>query len=276
MGSFRDGSIYEVSEDGSAEILFTDERLFSVVGIRLSPDGRRLFVANSDLGVGKRKSEEGAKRHASLLVYDMVARRVLAFVNLGALRPSGAHLANAIAVDSMGSAYITDSLSPIIYKVDTDYHASVFLEDPRFEGEGINLNGIRNYPDDETLLVAHKGQGALYRIPINAPSEFTQVAIDGEIIGVDGLIPIDEKNLALVANEALGVKTNSVVWLRSNDGWRSASVVKQTNLGNVYPTTGIYLSGQVLVLHSKLNRLMKAHGEETSQLQEQAHIQGVP
>jgi hypothetical protein len=51
-------------------------------------------------------------------------------------------VSNDLTFDTAGNIYITDSFSPVIYKVDTDYKVSILIQDPAFAGEGFNLNRI--------------------------------------------------------------------------------------------------------------------------------------
>ncbi len=274
LGSFREGAVYTVGDDGSPHDLVDDPRLSSVVGIRVDAPRRRLLVANSDLGASLRPHPAGPRRLASLGIYDLDDGRPLHFVDLGALRPDGAHLANAIALDPQGNAYITDSFSPLIYRVDIEGRASVLVEDPRFEGEGINLNGIV-YHADGFLLVAKKSDGKLFRVPLQQPESLAEVTLDRALPGADGLVLTSPTELAVVANQASGQTLNAVIALRSNDGWNAANETGRHELGDVYPTTGVVRDGALFVLTSSLHHLLLAPADQKAEQRDLATVRRV-
>ena len=92
---------------------------------------------------------------------------------------------NGITVDGAGNAYVTDSFSPVIYKIDPAGVATVFLTDDQFTGAGINLNGIVYHPKG-FLLAVKKNSGALYRIPLDDPRRFARVDVAATFVGGTG------------------------------------------------------------------------------------------
>lgn len=80
-------------------------------------------------------------------------------------------LANDIAFDHLGRAYITDSLQATVWRVPYGGGApQIWLQDPRFIGE-LGANGIRLSPDGGSLYIGVTGipnPGAIYRVPIMA------------------------------------------------------------------------------------------------------------
>jgi len=263
-GSVREGAVYQLSLDGSAKKLIDDTRLISVLGIALDPARSRVLVTSSDLGIGSKRSAQGPKRHAALGIYDRKSGRALQFVDLSALAPNGNHLLNGITIDPQGNAYVTDSLSPVIYKVTPEGHASVFLEHGEFSGEGINLNGIVYHPAG-FLLVIKKSSGALYRIPANDPARFTRVHITEDLRGGDGLLLAEDK-LWLIANKIPAYANNAAHLLQSSDGWTSAAVQRREPLGESYPTTAAAISGKIVVLSTQLDELLGSSDAQRASL----------
>lgn len=257
VSSLREGAVYEVGLDGAATRLIQDDRLTSILGIAVDPGSGRLFVTNADIGSGMRSSGRGARKEAGVGVYELATGKALDYVDLSSLVPDGEHLANGITVDDQGNAYITDSFSPVIYKVDGKGKASVFLSDEKFRGQAVNLNGIVYHPDG-FLLVVKKSTGTIYRIPRDNPRAFTQVRIGNDFVGGDGLTLVGENNLVMIANKTPDSATNAAFVLRSDDRWESASVVQAAALGAVYPTTCAVLGDRIYVLASHLDEWLGA------------------
>ncbi len=275
VGSFRDGKIYEIDAKGNTKVLLADKRLNSVLGIQIDYKHNRLLVVSSDVGASINSYAKGAKKEASLAIFDLATKKIIHFVNLNKLSPETEnHLANGLTIDTEGNAYITDSFSPIIYKVDMNGNATIFLENKRFIGKGINLNGIVYHPNGY-LLVVKKSEGILFKILLTNPENFSEIKIDKKIFGGDGLLLVDNNNLILAANIASGVATESVFSLKTNDDWTTAKIIEKVYLGKVYPTTVEIKDDKIYVVHSNLNILHKSPREEQSKLRKKASIQQV-
>jgi sugar lactone lactonase YvrE len=165
-------------------------------------------------------------------------------VDLAALRPHGRHLANDVTVDPAGNAYVTDSLSPLIYKVTPDGRASVLVEDPRLTGEGIGLNGIEYLPGGD-LLVAQSSGHTLYRIPLDAPEQLAEVRLS-EPLAADGLLLLPDGAVVTPAPFH-----PAVLELRSDDGWASARVTRRhPTTPEVTTTTAALRDGAVYALNA--------------------------
>jgi DNA-binding beta-propeller fold protein YncE len=273
LGSFRDGGIYEVDQEGRTSRLIDDPRLCSVLGIAIDAPRNRLWAVNSDLGASLKPSAAGPKKLAGVGIYDLSSGKAIHYVDLAALS-DGPHLLNGIALDPQGNAYVTDSFSPRIYKVTSEGQASVFLEDARFAGAGVNLNGLVVHPDGY-LLVVKKSDGILFKIPLDRPAGISKVAIDQTFIGGDGLTLIGKLDMVIVANRTPEHSSDAAFSLSSEDGWATAKVIARQPLGEVYPTTAVVRKGMLYLIHSKLGGLIAAPPGEKAKLKELARIRPI-
>ncbi|MDH5785102.1 MAG: SMP-30/gluconolactonase/LRE family protein [Chromatiales bacterium] len=253
--SIRKGVISAVKDDGTTEVFASDPRMISAVGIELDAVRDRVLVCNSDPGAGEKSSRETAGKMAALAVFKLSSGELLQYVEL-ATDKEGGHFCNDIAIAADGTAYITDSFSPIIYKVSPDYQVSVLINNEAFTGESFNLNGIvvkENY-----LLVAKMNSGQLFKIPLENPAEFSEVKVSENIQGADGLMWDAEGALLVIANS----EVNSVIKFTSEDGWQSANVMGKAETGKVFATTGTLRDGQVYVMHAMLHVLFNPETKE--------------
>ena len=274
VGSFREGAVYEVDSDGTYHQIIKDDRLSSVLAVRVDVKRNRLFVVNSDIGASIRPYPLGTKKLAAVVIYELSSGKEIHYVDLGSLLPYKNHLANDITLDAEGNAYVTDSFSPLIYKIDTNGKASIFLLNERFSGEGINLNGIVFHPDGY-LIVVKKGEGVLFKIPLNNPNDFSEIKSPRKFIGGDGLILVNKKELLVIANRAAEQVTETVFSVNSQDDWETSNITSTYKFDKVYPTTGVIKRNKIYVMHSNLNVLMSTPREEQNQLQKKATIQQV-
>ncbi|MES0490247.1 MAG: hypothetical protein ABUK01_09655 [Leptospirales bacterium] len=246
--SLTKGSVGLVNDQGEYSPFIEDERLVSAIGIRVDKKQSRVIVANSDPGVSIRTSAQTKLKLAAVGIYDLKDGSPIAYYELDKLY-KGNHFANDIALDKDGNIYITDSFSPVIYKIDGAGKESIFFTNERFTGKGFNLNGIvavNNY-----LIVAKYNEGVLFKIPLENPENFKQIKIDRTFPGADGLAIAKDGSLALIANGSI----STVFKLESDDDFVSAKIVATDHYKWRYNTTGIFRCNDFYVLNAELNAL---------------------
>jgi DNA-binding beta-propeller fold protein YncE len=224
--------------------------MVSAIGIRVDSARDRVLVCNSDPGVSIHTKKENQGKLAGLAVFQLSTGKLIKYIDLGSLSKDGGHFCNDIALDkTTGVAYATDSFSPIIYKIDADNNASIFLNNDRFVGKGFNLNGI--VVKDNYLIVAKYNEGLLFKVPLANPEQFSEISIPQKLVGADGLLWAADGSLIVICN----METNKVFKLTSTDDWASASVVKSVPTGQVFATTGVDINGSIYILHAMLHVL---------------------
>ena len=233
VSSRTQGRIGTVRDDSTYTQLADDPRLVSTIGLNLDASRQRLLAAVSDIGVNTTRSTATTLRKlAALAIFNPSSGALTSYVDLGALRPALPHFANDIAVDAQGNAYITDSLSPIIYKVDAAGVATVFLENSQLSGgTGFGLNGIVYHPDGY-LLTAKTSDGTLYKVPLATPTAFAAVTSSQSLVGADGLLLLDNNTLLVVAGSQ-----NTVFRMASTDAWTTTRSSGSFATGAVSATT---------------------------------------
>ena len=221
----------------------------------------RLLAAVSDPGVGARTSPATVGQFAALASFDARTGRSTGYANLGALRPGQDHFANDIAVDFKGNAYVTDSFSPIIYKVTPQGQVSVFYENNSLDAPagGFGFNGIVFHPAGY-LLVNHSTLGLLYKIPLGgtAAPTATVVATSQSLAAADGML-LQDLNTLLVVSNAQG----TVFRLASKDNWASTNVTGTFATGPNFPTTLTRRGADVYVLYAHLDELFSGRPART-------------
>jgi sugar lactone lactonase YvrE len=233
VGSVTMGTITEIGDDGVHRPFIEDEGLVGSIGIHIDTANGRLLVANSDLTAALDPARPG---QAKLGIYDLENGARLHMVDLGALLPDGRHFANDVTVGPDGTAYVTDSFSPVIYRVDLDGNAAVLVEDERLSAEPFGLNGIEYHPDGY-LLAAIMSRQSMVRVPLDAPGELSEVTLSEPIVG-DGLTLRPDGTLVVVGSSVAedGSSVPEVVVLSSSDGWSTAEVASRA-AAPTQPTT---------------------------------------
>jgi sugar lactone lactonase YvrE len=249
-GSLTEGGAFAVADDGTVTRLVEAHEGLASVGIHVDAERNRLLVAMSDFAATSDPSASGV---AALGSYDLETGDELFFVTLSDLMMEDTrHFANDVTVDADGYAYVTDSFSPVIYTVDPDGNAEIFLESDEFAVEGFGLNGIDYHPDGNFLLVAVAGKGAIYKVPVDDPAALTQVELS-EMLGVDGMVLNEDGDLIAVAttfNED-GSQQRELVQITSGDDWATAEVVARGEAVPEYsPTTVALRDGVPYVVHA--------------------------
>jgi sugar lactone lactonase YvrE len=236
LSSLAEGTVYAVDYEGNATPFIEDQNLVMSVGLQIDTENNRLLVVNAD-------SDEGET--AGLGIYDLTTGERQHLVDLSAIAVDYEHFPNDVAIDAEGTAYVTDSLAPVIYKVDIEGNASLLLEDERLLIEGFGGNGIVYHPDNY-LLVGISGV-ELYRIPLDAPEDLSTVETR-VTISADGMLLDEENNLIVVSQ-------GSVMKLSSEDDWVSASRI--ANVTRHPAATAAFCGEDVFVIHPQSNAIVR-------------------
>ena len=253
VSSLMHGTIGQVTDDGTYTSFADDPQLISTDGLQLDLLRNRLLTTVGDLGVSRRTSPATTGQLAALASFDARTGARTNYVNLGALRPGQDHFANDIAVDLLGNAYVTDSYSPIIYKVTVQGQVSVFYEDNSLDAPAgkFSFNGIVFHPAGY-LLVNHTTLGKIFKLSVGGTGmpTATVVAISQSLAGADGMMLHDPKTLLVVANIQ-----GKVLRLASNDNFASADVTGTFATGSNYPTSLTRRGLDVYVLYAHLDQI---------------------
>ena len=241
VGSLAQGTVFVVGNDGTLTPFVKDPDLKSSVGIEVDEARNRLLVCNSDSAVFQGKSAGQAK----LGIYNLTTGERIAMIDLAAVGPKNAkaHFANDVAVGSDGSAYVTDTMARVVYKVDPTNTATVFLPNTFEKAQQHMLNGIVASPAGY-LLVAESAAGDLYKVPLDKPESFSKVKLAEAVGGADGMVLRANGNLLIVRND----KSTSLVELTSADDWATATVASKGTY-EVQATTTAVADDGVYVVH---------------------------
>ncbi|MFD8782194.1 hypothetical protein [Kitasatospora sp. NPDC059599] len=225
LGSLRHGTVSAVGTDGSVRTLVQDPALTEIAGLRIDPVHHRVLVTDLDNGVGERSSAATFGKIAGIGAYDLDTGRRIFHTDLAAVAADGGnHLANDIAVGPDGTAYVTDSFAPVVYRVAPDGTASVLLRDPRLAPApgSYGLNGI--VLREGRLVVGKWDDGTLWQVPLWNPAGVRRVEVAGgaSLLHLDGLLGRPDGSVAGVTNALLGAGRDAEVELRSDDHWRTA------------------------------------------------------
>lgn len=251
VSSITQGKVGIVDQNGRYNDLIADDRqLISSIGMKVQ--NNLLYVCNGDQGVSTKSTPQTTLKTAGLFIYDLRTLKNIRRVNLAALRPSTEnHFANDIALDPNGTAYVTNSFAPIIYKVPADSTQQItIINSPLFAGgEGFNLNGIVYHPNNY-LIVVKSNEGKLFKIDLKNPNTITEVAGVSLPQG-DGML-LYNNDLYVVNNQ------NQVSQVRSSDDWKTAVIVKTDAVGYSEATTNVLVDTKIYTLNARIGEVSAA------------------
>jgi len=249
IGSYYKGKIETVDINGNLNDFIIDEALVAVVGLAIDYNNNRLLVCNSDTGISLKSDPSTTGQLAEVIAYDLTTGAKLNTFDLSGLY-TGGHFLNDLVLDANGNIYVTDSFSPVIYKIDTNNNPSVLVSNSIFEvPQGtFGLNGIVYHPDNY-LIVGKAFGGILYKIPLNNPSDVQEITLSVSVNSLDGLLLLDDNTLALVSNNFTGAPFDEAVYkIETSNNWSSGNITNTfTNLYGAYPTTLTEISNTLFV-----------------------------
>jgi sugar lactone lactonase YvrE len=257
VSSLHYGKIGKVTTEGVYSEFITDKGLVSTIGIHANEKLNLLYVCVSDPGVAVNTSKETQMKLAKLIAYDLTTGKRKFVTDLGALNPNAGNFANDVDYDAAGNLYVTNSASPIIYKVLPNGKASIFATSDSWKKEGFSLNGIVVHPKGY-LIVAQSNTGELYKVSLKDPKQITKINTD-LISGADGIFLNGDKELLVISNSK-----QEVAKLNSTDDFASAKVIKTVATTMTFPATGIVVNGKYYVLNAKLNEIFTPGATKTS------------
>ncbi|MEV7010160.1 SMP-30/gluconolactonase/LRE family protein [Streptosporangium sp. NPDC051022] len=247
-GSYADGTVFKMTPGGRVAQVFlpsgADGR-HTANGLKVDRAGR-LWVTDSTGGVS---------------VYDTRSRRLLARFDVPG---QDASFVNDVAVAPDGSAYLTDSLRAVVYRVtprelararETGERGTLT---PRFDlgdvldphaSDAFVLNGIVADPSGRYLLTADMTGGDLYRLDL-ASGAIRRVALSGgDMLHADGL-ELQDGKLWVVHNVANAISR----WRVAEDGSAARVERRVTDEALQLPTTLARRDGTLYVVRSQFDK----------------------
>ncbi len=249
IGSYYKGKVVSTDLQGNLTDFITDNSLVAVVGMAINESNNKLYVCNSDSGISLKSDVSTTGILAEVIVYDLTTGDRIKTIDLSGLY-AGGHFLNDLVFDADGNLYITDSFSPVIYKIDTNDNPSILITNPIFEvPQGtFGLNGIAYHPDN-FLIVGKSFGGTLYKIPLNDVNNVQEILLNESVNSLDGLLLTADNKLALVSNNFTGASFDEKVYLiGTSNNWLSASIENEfTNLEGSFPTTMTEINNSLYV-----------------------------
>lgn len=255
VSSARLGTLGKVTKDGKYSELYADKALKSTYGLKLHPDGKRIFVCAGDANYSKFSTPDTKKKMARLLIIELKTGKKLQDIDLAGLVP-GEHFPNDLTFDKEGNAYITDSFADAIYKVDKAGQATVFSTNELLKTAGVGPNGIVFHPEG-FLLVANNGTGAIIKLPIANPDTATKVRIDQFFPGADGMLLNDNTTLTMVQNGGV----NKIFKIKSSDNWSTAQIAESTSVEDrfAFPSTAATAGSDTWIMNANFSELAEGN-----------------
>ncbi len=257
VSSLHYGNIGKVTRKGVYTEFIIDKDLVSTIGIHANEKTNLLYVCVSDPGVSVKTDAKTQMKLAKLIAYDLTTGKRKFATDLGALNKDGGNFANDIDFDNQGNCYVTNSASPIIYKVTPKGVASIFATNDNWKKEGFNLNGIVVHPNGY-LIAAQSNTGELYKISIKNPKEINKINTE-LMLGADGIFLDSNNELVVISNSK-----KEVYELKSNDDFATAKILKTAACEMNFPTTGIVVNKKYYVLNAKLDEIFNPKATKTS------------
>ncbi len=273
VSSARLGNIGKVTPEGVYSVLHADSSLKSTYGMKIHPDGKRLFVCASDANYSKFTSPDTRNKMMRLISIDIASGKKLADIDLSNLY-EGKHFANDLVFDDKGNIFLTDSYSNAIIKVDASGKPSLFSKSKLFLTEGIGLNGLVYHPSG-FLLVNSTGKGQLFKVDANNGENVQPVKSSMYFIGADGMLLNDENTITMLVNGG----NDKVMKLSTDDNWASAKLAGTTLIIDrfAFPATATFNGNEIWVMNANFHQLNDSTAFQTKNFAiQKAVIKPVP
>lgn len=225
VGSVHQRSIHAVSDAGVIETLIFDPLLpenVTILGLAVDTVNNRLLAAVHAL--------EPLPPFDALAAYDLRTRHRLFLAPLNDGDSSERQLANDVAIDFKGNAYVTNSASNFIWKVNLEGETSVLSRSSAFTSHPVDpnslysfygLNGI-TYVTNGYLLVIQSNTGKMFKVDTD-DGKARLVLLNKDLPLADG-IAIRRDGVVVVVSQ------HKAWFLKSQDSWGEAVVYDEVAL----------------------------------------------
>ncbi|MFE6920142.1 SMP-30/gluconolactonase/LRE family protein [Nocardia sp. NPDC057663] len=244
VGSFADGAVYRAAAGATRAEVFlpagADGRK-TTNGVRVDRNGR-LWVIDSSVGVA---------------VYDTGSRALLASF---AVPGSAPRFVNDLDFGADGSAYLTDSVRNVVYRVTPDqiskgsgelgvgYDLSPALG-PR-DPQTFELNGIVADQAGTYLLVVAMSAGELYRIDLTGAEPIRKVTVTGGDVRHGDGMELRDNTLWVVHNTENTISR----WTVTDRGAAATRVAEFHDPALNIPTTMAHSGDRALIVSSQFDK----------------------
>ncbi|KAI5381936.1 hypothetical protein KIW84_UN0321 [Lathyrus oleraceus] len=214
VGSLCHRTISSTSDAGIIETLISDTSLpenVIVVGITVDSRNNRVLAVIHAV--------KPLPPFNALAAYDLKSGNRLF---LSPLPTDEEALANDVAVDYNGNAYVTNSIGNYIWKVNVKGEASIFSKSPRFTEHPVDrdtpysyigLNGIAYVSSGDYLLVVQSNTGKVFKVDADDGTA-RHVLLNEDLTRPDGVVFRSDGVVLVVSPQA-----NKLWLLKSNNGW---------------------------------------------------------
>ncbi|GJU68840.1 NHL repeat-containing protein [Tanacetum coccineum] len=233
VGSLRHPTLLSVSDAGITKTIVSDQSLpanSSFLGVTVDNIHKRLLAV---------VFQHSDPSNCGLAAYDLQAPhdRIFLTTLFDAKSSTSAAGANDVAVDFLGNAYVTNSASNLIWKVDIEGKASVLSESKTFTKTPVpdspysscGLNGII-YCSKGYLIVSQSNTGNLYKVD-HEDGTVRKISLNKELTFPDGVALRSDGVLLVVSQDKL-------YYIKSDNSWSDGVVYDETALDSYsFPTS---------------------------------------
>ncbi|CAN7091653.1 unnamed protein product [Brassica rapa subsp. narinosa] len=257
VGSLHSRTIHSVSDAGVVQTLISDPYLpenATILGISVDSSNRRLLAAIHCL--------PPLLPCSALAAYDLRSGGRRIFLSpLPSLPGDDADIArdvaNDVAVDYNGNAYVTNSAKNFIWKVNSDGAAAIFSRSPLFNSQPVapdadasfrycGLNGIV-YNSKGYLLVVQSNTGKMFKVDEESGTARI-VLLNGDMVAADGVARRRRDGTVMVVSQ------KKLWYLKSQDSWSEGVIYDEVELDVEGFPTAVAVAGhdRVYVLYGRV------------------------
>lgn len=257
VGSLHSRTIHSVSDAGVVQSLVSDPDLpenATILGLAVDSTNRRLLAAIH--------CAPPLLPFSALAAYDLSSGGRRIFLSPLPSLPGddediARDVANDVAVDYNGNAYVTNSAKNFIWKVDRDGAASIFSRSPLFNSQPVaadadevfrdcGLNGIV-YNSKGYLLVVQSNTGKMFKVDEESGTA-RLVLLNGDLIAADGMARRRRDGTVMVVSQ------KKLWFLKSQDSWSEGVIYDEIELDAEGFATAVTVAGQdrVYVLYGRV------------------------
>lgn len=248
IGSAVGGGIQTVDEAGKSSWLQKDgtDARHKTLGMSVDEKRDRLWVVGN----------------GAVYVYSLTTNKLLKKNPVADLGDFPSTFLNDVVLDHAGSAYITDSFSPNIFKVDgQSLKMTLFAKGENLPygtvgGSPWNFNGIEITKDGKNLIIAKTNDGSLWTLNIKS-KVFKKLKLSKNASLTDGLVWGSQGKLYLIRNFVNTISVVNFDEFKTGDETLRVEDLSIDQKAFSIPTNAVFLDGpspRLVVVNSQFEQ----------------------
>ena len=246
INTVTDGQLGYINSEGRYKLFLKDSLLAGSTAVKIR--GNFLYALSGNV-LSKSNTDSINQNRPKLVKVNLLDKSIASVYELDNLY-KGAHFLTDLAIDPAGVIYISDALSPVIYKIDTNGVGSVLLENDQLRSPNGQVNAIAYHRNGYLLVAVNRD---ILKINLSNLNSVSAVYMDEFRFSDINSLHFTPEHLLVVSEKG---STGKVHILNSSDSWVTGNVLRTDDWTYKTPVNIEFVDNRIYVLDSNSDKIV--------------------